>query len=49
MDALGYNFVSTPEPASVTLLVSGFFAIGGFGLVRRRRGTASATTATPRS
>ena len=32
---------STPEPASLTLLVSGFFAIGGFGLYRRRRGRAS--------
>jgi hypothetical protein len=28
---------STPEPASITLLVSGFFAFGGFHFVRRRR------------
>jgi hypothetical protein len=31
----------TPEPATLTLLVSGFLAIGGFGIVRRRRGTAA--------
>ena len=29
--------VATPEPASLTLLASGFFAAGGFGLYRRRR------------
>jgi hypothetical protein len=28
---------STPEPASVTLLISGFLAAGGFHFVRRRR------------
>jgi hypothetical protein len=32
---------AAPEPASITLLVSGFFAIGGFGIYRRRRGRAS--------
>jgi hypothetical protein len=31
--------VTTPEPASITLLVSGLLTAGGFGLVRRRRGT----------
>jgi hypothetical protein len=30
----------TPEPATLTLLGTGFFAIGGFGLLRRRRGNA---------
>jgi len=34
----------TPEPASVTLLVSGFLAFGGFGLYRRRRGRAPEST-----
>jgi hypothetical protein len=28
---------STPEPATLTLLVSGFLTAGGFGLYRRRR------------
>jgi hypothetical protein len=32
---------STPEPTSITLLLSGFLAIGGFRLVRRRRRKAS--------
>jgi hypothetical protein len=36
---------SAPEPASITLLVSGFFAAGGFGLYRRRRGAAGSSTA----
>jgi hypothetical protein len=31
------GFQPTPEPASMTLVASGFFAAGGFGLVRRRR------------
>ena len=31
----------TPEPATITMLVSGYFAIGGFGLYRRRRRRAS--------
>jgi hypothetical protein len=34
---LGERPLATPEPATITLLASGFFAIGGFGLVRRRR------------
>lgn len=29
----------TPEPTPITLLASGFFAAGGFGLCRRRRAT----------
>jgi len=41
--------VSTPEPASLTLLASGFFAIGGFGLVRRRRSSPVCTAAPPES
>jgi hypothetical protein len=32
---------ATPEPASLTLLASGFLAFGGFGLVRRRRSTST--------
>jgi hypothetical protein len=36
MDALGYN-VATPEPASLTLLTSGFLAFGGLRVSRRRR------------
>jgi hypothetical protein len=28
--------INTPEPASLTLLASGFVAVGGFGLFRRR-------------
>jgi len=28
--------INTPEPASITLLVSGFLTAGGFGLYRRR-------------
>jgi hypothetical protein len=35
---------STQEPASITLLVSGFLTAGGFGLVRRRRGSATEPT-----
>jgi hypothetical protein len=35
----------TPEPASITMLVSGFFAAGGFGLYRRRRGRSESGTA----
>jgi hypothetical protein len=37
--------IVTPEPASATLLASSFFAFGGLGLVRRRRGTAKSTQA----
>jgi hypothetical protein len=33
--------VSTPEPASITLLAAGILTAGGFGIVRRRRGRAS--------
>jgi|HubBroStandDraft_6_1064221.scaffolds.fasta_scaffold146824_2 hypothetical protein len=34
---INYNVAaSTPEPASITLLVSGVFAVGGFGFYRRR-------------
>jgi hypothetical protein len=33
------NPAASPEPATMTLLVSGVFAAGGFGLVRRRRAT----------
>jgi hypothetical protein len=36
------TFTRTPEPASITLLVSGFLAAGGFHLVRR--GTASCSS-----
>jgi hypothetical protein len=32
------NPVSTPEPASITLMASSCLAFGGFGLYRRRRG-----------
>jgi hypothetical protein len=32
--------LATPEPASITLLASGFLAAGGFGVIRRRRGRA---------
>jgi hypothetical protein len=35
-DAGTFEFVNTPEPASIALLVSGCFAIGGFSFVRRR-------------
>jgi hypothetical protein len=31
----------TPEPASITLLVSGFLTASGFGIYRRRRGRAT--------
>jgi hypothetical protein len=31
------NLVASPEPTSVTMVASGFFAAGGFGLLRRRR------------
>jgi hypothetical protein len=34
-----------PEPATITLLTSGFFAFGGFGLVRRRRGASESSPA----
>lgn len=34
----------TPEPTTITMLVSGFLAIGGFGLFRRRRRGASEST-----
>jgi hypothetical protein len=35
---VGPNFeFGIPEPATLTLLASGFFAAGGFGLYRRRR------------
>jgi hypothetical protein len=40
MDALGYNLQATPEPASLTLLATGFLAFGGIRVVRRRRQTA---------
>jgi hypothetical protein len=36
--------VSTPEPATVTLLASGFLAAGGFHFVRRRRNAAVITS-----
>jgi hypothetical protein len=35
--------IVTPEPASVTLLASSFFAFGGLGLARRRRTRAEST------
>jgi len=35
------SLTPTPEPTTITMLVSGFFAAGGFGLYRRRRGRAS--------
>jgi hypothetical protein len=35
---------ATPEPAPITLLASGFFAIGGFGIYRRRCGRAAEPT-----
>jgi hypothetical protein len=38
LDSISVNpATTTPEPTSITLLASGFFAIRGFGLVRRRR------------
>jgi len=38
LSALHFERVSsTPEPTTITLLASGFFAAGGFGLYRRRR------------
>lgn len=36
---------ATPEPATITLLASGFFAAGGFGVYRRRRGRAESSPA----
>lgn len=35
----------TPEPATLTLLASGLFAAGGFGLYRRRRAAAESSLA----
>jgi hypothetical protein len=32
--------ITTPAPATFTLLATGFLAFGGYGLFRRRRGTA---------
>ena len=37
--------VATPEPASITLLVSGFLAAGGFHFVRRSRKASAASLA----
>jgi hypothetical protein len=37
--------LSTPEPATFTLLATGFLAFGGYGLFRRRRGTTETTPA----
>jgi hypothetical protein len=37
--------VATPEPASITLLVLGCFAFGGFSLYRRHRRAAGSSTA----
>jgi hypothetical protein len=34
---IAYTAVSTPEPATITMLVSGIFAAGGFHFVRGRR------------
>jgi hypothetical protein len=31
------QLVASPEPATITMLASGLFAAGGFGLLRRRR------------
>ncbi len=35
--------LSTPEPATFTLLATGFLAFGGYGLFRRRRGATETT------
>jgi hypothetical protein len=35
-DAGTFEFNATPEPASMALVVSGFFAMGGFHFMRRR-------------
>jgi hypothetical protein len=34
-----YDVTATPEPITMILLGSGLASMGGFGMVRRRRGT----------
>ncbi|HEV3299447.1 MAG TPA: NHL repeat-containing protein [Planctomycetaceae bacterium] len=38
---MAFEPTPTPEPTTITMLVSGFLTAGGFGLVRRRRGRAN--------
>jgi hypothetical protein len=37
------SLTPTPEPTTITLLVSGFIAFGGYGLYQRRRGRSTAS------
>jgi hypothetical protein len=40
-----YTGGNVPEPATITLLASGLFAVGGFGFYRRHRGASGSTLA----